>query len=158
MRPTHYVAIFPISDFCMCRCQSRHFVLRSFARMQKKQFLKNSHQLSIYQLLAASYTTDFKSHGSHDVFTTPVRLKIFSLFFILCVSSCRFLKSLLRSEECRRRLSRKFAQNGVGLPVFVFSEFRQIFPKIIKIFQLVWRFIPIFLTQGVQRLRWFILP
>ena len=43
LRPTHYSAIFPISDFCRWRCQSRHFVLRSFARMQKKQFLKNSH-------------------------------------------------------------------------------------------------------------------
>ena len=36
MRPTHYAAIFLISDFCRWRCQSRHFVLRSFAWMQKK--------------------------------------------------------------------------------------------------------------------------
>ena len=50
MRPTHYAAIFLIFDFCWWRYQSRHFVLRSFARMQKKEFLENSHQLSSYQL------------------------------------------------------------------------------------------------------------
>ena len=38
------------SNFCRWRCRSRHFVLRSFARMQKKEFFKNSHQLSRYQL------------------------------------------------------------------------------------------------------------
>ena len=50
IRPTHYATIFPISDFCRWGCGSRHFVFRSFVRMQKKEFLKNSHQLSRYQL------------------------------------------------------------------------------------------------------------
>ena len=48
--PTHYAAIFLIPDFCSWLCGSRHFVLRSFARMQKKEFLKKLHKLSRYQL------------------------------------------------------------------------------------------------------------
>ena len=50
--------------------------LHSFRWLLKKEFLKNSHHLSRYQLYAKINATDFSSHGSPEDFTKPVRILI----------------------------------------------------------------------------------